>query len=290
MDTYSLTNFLHICEYGSINKAAKAIHISQPSLTHQVQMLETELQAKLFERSASGVTITPEGVILKERAEQILALEELLRKELSHAGTNTRIACFGATTSSIGLATDMILSYGKTDEISVDLKELNTYELISLLKDDKIDFAFLRTPFEMSDAFVLKKLTNDYLVSVGEGGLFPDAAGDVSLETLSGLPLIINRRWQDYIKFSSDKDDMTLSYKFLCDDNRTAYTMAQKGLGVAVLPFSEVKDSYASHGLELHTIDDNRFTTGIFLIYRKTRNFPRYIRDFLNYVESFAIN
>ncbi|MCR5181683.1 MAG: LysR family transcriptional regulator, partial [Clostridia bacterium] len=41
MDTYSLTNFLYICEYGSINKAAKAIHISQPSLTHQVQMLET---------------------------------------------------------------------------------------------------------------------------------------------------------------------------------------------------------------------------------------------------------
>jgi DNA-binding transcriptional LysR family regulator len=290
MDTYSLTNFLYICEYGSINKAAKAIHISQPSLTHQVQMLETELKVKLFERSSSGVSITKEGMLLKARAEQILALTDLLNKELANLSSNTHCACFGATTSSIGFATDMILSYDKADDLSVDIKELNTYELINLLRDDKIDFAFLRTPFVISDAFVFKKLTNDHLTCVGKAELLPEEGDDISLETLSTLPLIINRRWQDYIKVSSDTDDMTLSYKYLCDDNRTAYTMAQKGLGIAILPFSEVKDTYETDGLALRKLENDRFTTGIFLTYRKSREFPSYIRDFLNYVERFAIN
>ena len=288
MDTYSLSNFLYICKYGSINKAAQAIHMSQPSLTHQVQMLETELKVKLFERSTSGVTITNEGLILKARAEQILALTDLLKKELTNVNSNSRSACFGATTSSIGFATDMILSYDKADDLSVDIKEFNTYELINLLRDDKIDFAFLRTPFVISDAFEFKKLTNDCLTCVGKAELFPEEE-DMSLETLSNLPLIINRRWQDYIKVSSDTDDMTLSYKYLCDDNRTAYTMAKKGLGIAILPSSEVSSSYRADGLETRKLENDRFTTGIFLTYRKNRNFPPYIRDFLNYVERFAI-
>jgi len=58
MDIKELTNFIAIAENGSISKAARELHISQPPLTKQLQRLETELNVTLFERTSKGVTLT----------------------------------------------------------------------------------------------------------------------------------------------------------------------------------------------------------------------------------------
>ena len=289
MDTYCLENFLVICEYGSINKAAQILHISQPSLTRQVFSLENELGVKLFERSSSGVKITSEGLLLKDRAEQILSVKNLLEKDIASKNTLKKVLHFGATTSSIRFALDVLKSYEQKDDLYINLKELNTYELINLLTDDVVDFAFIRTPFELSDAFHHIKMTDDYLVSVGRPEFLNDIGGNTTLDVLSEMPLIINRRWKDYITTTSGNYEIALDYNYLCDDNRTAYMMARKGFGIAILPNSEVHETASDDGLEICRIEEDRFSTGIYLVYRKSREFPRYIQNFIDHVLDKAI-
>ena len=69
-----LRYFLMIAREGTISGAAAALHVSQPSLSRQMQELERELGCRLFERGSRHVTLTEPGLRLRRRAEEIVDL------------------------------------------------------------------------------------------------------------------------------------------------------------------------------------------------------------------------
>lgn len=78
MEIQQLRCLIAVAEHGSFTKAAAAVHLTQPSLSHAVAKLEAEFRVKLFYRSARGVTLTPAGELLTKPARQALsALENI---------------------------------------------------------------------------------------------------------------------------------------------------------------------------------------------------------------------
>ncbi|MBS2016085.1 MAG: LysR family transcriptional regulator [Deltaproteobacteria bacterium] len=76
MDLRDLRYFAAIAENGSMTAAAKALHVSQPTLTVAMQNLEEELGTQLFVRDRSGVKLTSTGEALLEHAREIFLLLE----------------------------------------------------------------------------------------------------------------------------------------------------------------------------------------------------------------------
>lgn len=72
MDIRQIRRFVTVADLGSFNRAAQILAVSQPSLTRSVQMLEAELDARLFERGAHGAQLTAMGEELLPRARVIL--------------------------------------------------------------------------------------------------------------------------------------------------------------------------------------------------------------------------
>ncbi|AWY01979.1 hypothetical protein A8139_20030 [Marinomonas primoryensis] len=72
MNTKQLRFFLKTAEINSIAAAARALDVAQPSITLQIENLEHELGAKLFDRSFRGVVLTESGLIFKAHAESII--------------------------------------------------------------------------------------------------------------------------------------------------------------------------------------------------------------------------
>lgn len=84
MQTAYLVSFLTIAETGSFSKAAQRLHMTQPTLTQQIQTLEKELGFKLFERDRKkGTQLTPAGKQLAPKLKKIL-------KELDEAVLDAR--------------------------------------------------------------------------------------------------------------------------------------------------------------------------------------------------------
>jgi LysR family nitrogen assimilation transcriptional regulator len=79
LDSKRLQYFVQIVDSGSITRAAAAAGIAQPALSQQLAVLENELNVKLLDRSASGVTPTAAGQVLYTRAQLILRQFEDLR-------------------------------------------------------------------------------------------------------------------------------------------------------------------------------------------------------------------
>jgi len=72
MDIQQLKNFLILCNTLNYRKAAEQINIVQPALSRQIQLLESEVGALLFNRSNRTVTLTDAGVFFKKEADRIL--------------------------------------------------------------------------------------------------------------------------------------------------------------------------------------------------------------------------
>lgn len=77
---------LYVCkvaEEQSFSKAAKKLHIAQPSLSQQIAKLEKELGVSLFDRSKSRIKLTYAGENFFEKATKILDMTEQLKKEMT---------------------------------------------------------------------------------------------------------------------------------------------------------------------------------------------------------------
>lgn len=83
-----LLTALAIAEHGSMNRAARSLHISQPSLTRMVRFLEASLGAPVFERGARGVRLTAFGEQAMDHARAIRAQALLLDRSI--AGSRDR--------------------------------------------------------------------------------------------------------------------------------------------------------------------------------------------------------
>lgn len=81
MELRVLRYFLEVAKEQSFTKAAKQLHITQPTLSRQLAELEKELGTTLFNRNGHGITLTEDGLLLKRRALEMVDLEDKLRDD-----------------------------------------------------------------------------------------------------------------------------------------------------------------------------------------------------------------
>ncbi|MBR1663113.1 MAG: LysR family transcriptional regulator [Ruminococcus sp.] len=86
MDIRVLKYFLAVAREQSFSVAAERLYLSQPTLSRQLKELEDELGKELLIRSSKGVTLTEEGMILRARAEEIVALVDKAEQEVRQSG------------------------------------------------------------------------------------------------------------------------------------------------------------------------------------------------------------
>lgn len=82
MELRVLKYFLTVVEEKNISRAADVLHITQPTLSRQMAQLEAELGTTLFTRGRS-LTLTDAGIMLRRRAEEVVALMDKIEDELT---------------------------------------------------------------------------------------------------------------------------------------------------------------------------------------------------------------
>lgn len=88
MENRVLKYFLIVAREENITKAAEILHISQPALSRQLMQLEKELGAKLFIRGKRNITLTDEGMYLRQKAQEIIDLTEKTEQEFANGLTS----------------------------------------------------------------------------------------------------------------------------------------------------------------------------------------------------------
>lgn len=268
MEIKQLEYFRAIVEAGTISGAARELHMTQPPLSYQIKMMEEELKVSLFLRGTKRITLTEAGKTLYEQAEKILTLTELTKSEVLKSSQATTLH-IGMTPSTVSMMSDYLQQFARRyPQIRFDIHEGSTFTLKEQIENQQVDITTLRTPIALSGCEV-KSLAKERLLAMAipEYPLF-EGKTSVSLRELIDQPLILSRRYQKYMLSVFEKAGVTQNIYCACEDARTALVIAEKGLGIAILPASMLKQS---EKLKAWEIKDADLATEILLVWRKGR-------------------
>lgn len=295
MELKQLSYFVAVVQEGTISAAARRLNLTQPPLSAQMKLLEQETGCPLFQRGSRKIQLTEAGRLLYNRAVTMLEFADITRKELQDYLEGTSGTLRLGVVSSVGstyLTQAVSGFHRKHPQISFELMEANTYQLLEQLRANLLELAIVRTPFPDQGLSSLK-LTEEPMLAVGHRRLFsgcPDSAVSVSaypllpLTALADRPLIIYRRWEEVLlkRFKSAR----IEPFFFCknDDARTTALWADAGLGIAILPASAAVLLHNPETL-LYQIDDRRLCSDICVVSNKDAWLSAIAKSFLSYLE-----
>lgn len=193
MDLRSLNSFLRVAEMRSFTRAAERLNVTQPALSRQIQLLEHTLHVDLFERHGRGVTLTPAGVLLRERAHAIVS--EIRRTTMDVA--NLADKCIGEIRigflpSARALLTMPLLRqlHREFPEVFVTIIEASSSEMTEQISAGVLDVAVVAAT-DRSATPPATALLELELCLAGHADQMQGVGDYVSPEFLSTVPLII---------------------------------------------------------------------------------------------------
>ena len=86
MELRVLRYYLAVAREENITRAAEILHITQPTLSRQMSELEEELHTRLFERTNRKIILTESGLLLRRRAEELVALADKIEQDFLDSG------------------------------------------------------------------------------------------------------------------------------------------------------------------------------------------------------------
>ena len=193
MEIRVLKYFLAVAREGSITGAANSLHLTQPTLTRQLQDLEKELKQKLLVRGKHKITLTPEGMILRKRAEEIVDMVEKTEAEfLSISETISGDIYIGGGESDCMKHIAQIIKEIQEDypEIKFHIFSGNAEDVTEKLDKGLLDFGVLIQPVDLSKYDNIPLPDKDIWGVVMRKDNPLAKKKYIELEDLKGVPLI----------------------------------------------------------------------------------------------------
>lgn len=279
MDLKQLLYFKTIVEEGSILSASKKLFMSQPPLSKQIQLLEEELNCKLFERGARQIVLTNEGKYLYEQAKTLLSLSDITKEEIINLSKSDRGSIRIGIVSSTGsyvLEKYLIPFHKKYPLVKFEISEANTYQLIEKLNANLIDIAIVRTPFDDSGLKVIK-LIEEKLVVIGNKEYFKNK--NIVLKDIESLPLVIYRRWENILLKEFNKRKINPNIVCINDDARTTMAWVNSKNAITIVPNSA--SLFMNDDCEMLEIEDLDISSNIVIIHKNNAHLSKITNLFI---------
>ncbi len=224
---------IYLREERSINKVAKRLFMTQPSLTYRLDQMEKEIGVPLFIRTNKGVHFTDAGDRLFSYAEKELQQYQDMKNYVTHEpNTISGVLRIGASQSFTQTHMPAILKgfVDKYNDIEISLTTTTSDRLTKLVKKEDIQVAIVRGSQEWPEKDILLVNTPMYLIS----------AKKIDFKTLPCQPTIRYRSDPSLDELRSRwwRQNVTESPHFMLavDDCLTCVEIVNAGLGHSIIP------------------------------------------------------
>lgn len=243
MELRVLRYFLAVAREGNITGAANFLHLTQPTLSRQIKDLEEELGCQLLVRKSHRVVLTPEGMRLRKRAEEIISMvdkteAEFLARENAVSGD---IYIGGGETQAIRQIAEIIRDLQEEyPDIHYHLYSGNAEDVTERLDKGLLDFGILIQPADISKYDYINLPSRDRWGVIMRKDSPMAAKESIRKEDLLDVPLICSRQVMTQRRtenefadwFGDDFDRLHVVTTFNLVYN--AAIMVEAGIGYAV--------------------------------------------------------
>lgn len=288
IETRLLHYFLMVARERNITNAAKALHITQPTLSRQMTLLEDEIGVRLFIRDSRPLTLTDEGLLLRRRAEEILELIEKTEAEVSTKEEQVEgtisIGC--GELASVKLLTDLMESFSQCHpQVSFDVYTENADQIKHRMDNGLTDVGLLLEPVDMERYEYIRLPVKERWAAVMPAGVPLAKREHVTAKDLAEIPVILPSRQKVHDEVANWFGAHYNSLRVIGVSNlgTNAAMMVRAGLGYALivegaLPFLDQSE------VRMVPLYPELTATSV-LAWKRGQPFPTAVSRFLEHVK-----
>ena len=288
MEIRTLRYFLAIAREENMTRAAEQLHVTQPTLSKALKVLEDELGKKLFTRHSFSIRLTDEGVLLRNRAEDLVSMADKITQEFVTLDDITGGDIYLGLAESYQIRTlaRAIKEFQRQyPELHYHITSGDTEQVTEKLDRGLLDFAVLvETPdntkyetliFPHADVWGLVFPADDPLKK----------KKTITVDDLIGLPLFCSEQsWRNDIpRWCGDRmKELRLEGSFRLSYNGSMF--AREGLGY-LLTFDRLIDTSSDSGLVFRPLSP-KLENELYLIWKKYQMLSPIAERFLKHLQS----
>ena len=292
MELRVLRYFLAVAREGSVTGAANALHVTQPTLSRQLKDLEDELGTKLFVRHSHSVSLTPDGMRLRKRAEEVVDMIEKTEAEFAvkeeSIGGDIHIGA-GETRVMRHVAEIIREMRREYPDIHIHLHSGNLEDVTERLDKGLLDFGVLIQPADLSKYDYVNLPEKDVWGVLMDKNSPLAAKQVIRRQDLLGEPLLLSRQairrtsarneFIEWFKDDFDRLDVVATFNLVYN----AAILAGSGIG-HVVTIDGLADVSESGGLRFRLLEP-RLETGLNIVWKKYQVFSPAAEVFLRKIQ-----
>jgi len=287
MEIRTLRYFLAVAREENMSRAAEHLHVTQPTLSKALKSLEDELGRKLFTRHSFSIALTEEGVLLRNRAEDLISMADKIEQEFLFLDDITGGDIYFGLAESYQiryLAREIRALKETCPDLRYHITSGDTEQVTEKLDKGLLDFAVIcETPDERKYNFLLFPEA-DYFGAVVPASSALAQKNRITARDLAGQPLFCSEQsWENDIRPWAGEGfpQLHLEGSFRLSYNGSMF--AKEGLGI-LLTLNNLIDTSPENGLVFRPLSP-RLEMKMYLIWNKYQSFTPIAERFLKQIK-----
>lgn len=274
LNVHQLHIFYTVAERGSFSAAAQALHMTQPAVTMQVQALEERFGTKLLNRTTKKLVLTEAGHRLLPQARKAVELmrdtDEMMIRFIEELKGRLQFAA-SLTIGEYVLPRLLGPFLRKFPEVSVDMKVMNTTEIIEAVANQGLDFGIIEAPCDVA-GFDAEPVMDDELMLITPAN-HPFAYRDeVKLEEVIREPMVLREKGSgtrqimedELLRHGISEENLRVVSEF--GSTGAVKSAVEAGLGLSLLSVWTIKHELSLGLLKPVKIAGVRFTRQFYAV------------------------
>lgn len=290
----SIRVFLTVVDKKSFSKAAKALFLTQPAVSFQIQMLEEYYGTRLFDRVSRNITLTEAGHLLLKYANQMSKLQSELEREMQElTGTIKGRLLIGASTTIGEYIVPYILGAFKKKypEVDLSLEVANTEDIENRIHDTTLDIGLVEGPVVGKDLEIEQFLKDQLVLITNKDHPWADLE-QISVFELDKYPFIFREKgsgtrieMEQHLKkagFSVNNLNVIMEL----GSTSAIKAAVESGLGVSIISKWAAKEKVKAGFLSQIGFKEDNFEREFKVIYHKKKFRTQAAEEFLRFLKT----
>ncbi|MEC0225998.1 LysR family transcriptional regulator [Paenibacillus alba] len=239
MNIENIEAFIYVIHYGSFNKAAEVLYLSQPSVTARIQSLERELDCRMFDRIGKQISLTDDGKKFLPYAQELLQTFQKSKIQLKQKRTlpnELRVGCT-VSVSNYVIPTIIPKMKYKYPDVNYKLSTAVSEDIVNKVLNRELDLGFVRN-ISHPNLLSAKAYEDPIRLYVYKDHPFIGNK-TVSIDDIGEYPLVFFECGSlDWMRIHRLFASMSRppNIEFQTDNLETAKKLVLQGVGIAFLP------------------------------------------------------
>lgn len=263
MSIYSYKVFNEVAKQGSFIRAAEILHITSSAVSHTIAKMEEDIGFTLFVRDRKGVAITPDGVEVLTRVQELIKCDAKLDQEIAQiAGLERGEITIGTFNSvMIEWLPDILERYHeKYPNIKVYVTQGGYEDVAELIKHAAVDIAFVTKAVSLDEDVSLLPIRREKIKCITPASFVSPHGDKVKMDEIKDMSFVLPEQGYDAeFNMIFEKYKFTPNYEYAIKSDESILALVERGLGIALMP--ELAAEHTTADIKKFSLDPEEYRT-----------------------------